>query len=289
MIHNNIFKNQMRDFQMRDNNIFKNWRSSTIDTNISPGKIIVLAIPPGARIYLDDIDTGVNASAIISDVSINTHTIELKLPGYNDFTETFTMTEPEETRLISTIMTPIVPPIGVGSLNVTSTPSNAEFYIYSETEEIANGITPTLEPITNIPTGIYGYEAGIAENGTSVAMGSVTIKAGETTNLHIPIPPYSPDNGIVAIESIPVGADIYIDGEPIDTKTSYMTLMSPGLHTYELRKPGYQSKSGDLTVVTGYDMPTIISETLLPVSDIGAVVMLAGAVAVGMMLVPKKK
>lgn len=277
-----IFQKRYSTDNIHNTNIYNTY-------NLQTGKIIVLAIPPGARIYIDDVDTGVNASAMISDISISVpHTIKLTLSGYNDFEDEFTMTESGETMLISTIMIPTIPPVGTGSLNVTSTPSEAEFYIYSETDEIANEITPTLEPITDIPAGIYAYGAGIAQNGVSEAMGSVIIKAGETTNLHIPLPSYSPDNGVIAIESIPIGANIYIDGETINTKTSYATMMAPGPHTYELRMSGYQNKSGEFIIVTGYDMPVIVSETLQPVSGTGTMVMLAGAVVLGMILMPKK-
>jgi hypothetical protein len=257
-----------------------------------PGNIVILSIPPGPRIYLDDIDTGVNASAMISDIIPDIeHIVTLKLSGYTDYTSEPINIGSGETWLISTVMSPIVPPVGTGSLNVTSTPSGAEFFIFSETAEIANDITPTSTPITNIPAGIYAYDAGISYNGTSGAMGSVIIKAGETTDLNIPLPDYSPDNGIIAIESIPVGADIYIDGEPINTKTSYATMMAPGPHTYELRLPGYITASGEFTVVTGYDIPTIVSVQLQPegAGESSGIVLVVGAAVLGMMALSKPK
>lgn len=245
------------------------------------GNIAIFAIPPGGRIYYDGNDTGMNASAIIADVVPNvSHSVRITLPGYQDYDPGPIIVSHGEMIPVYVIMTPITPPTGVGNLNVTSIPDGVEFCLYTEECDMA--------PVTlyDIPAGINAYEAGLEEyNG---AMGSFVIKDGETTDLNIPLQPYTSDMGVVAIESIPMGADIYIDGSPINTKTSFMTLMSSGLHTYELRLPGYQNKSGSFTVVTGYDMPAIVSETLQPVSEIGMAVMLIGGAAVGMMLMARK-
>lgn len=246
-----------------------------------PGKIIVVSIPPGGRIYLDENDTGINSSAIIADIIPNTpHNVRITLSNYLDYESGSIIVSPDGTEFIFVVMTPIIPPTGVGNLNVTSIPDGVEFWLYTE----ESGITPIT--LYDIPAGINAYEAYI--EGYNGAMGSVTIKSGMTTDLNIPLQPYTENMGVVIIESIPIGADIIIDDLSINTKTSFMTLMSPGPHTYELRLPGYQSKSGSFTVVTGYDTPAIISETLQPISGTGMATILLGSAAIGMMLVTRK-
>ncbi len=245
-----------------------------------PGKIVVLTIPPGGRIYYDLIDTGMNASAIIADVASNiSHNVKITLADYQDF-ETSIAIDPGQTGYIYTIMTPITPPVGIGNINVTSTPDGVAFELYTG----ENGTAPTV--ISDIPAGINLYEAGGLE-GYNWAAGSFTIKDGKTIDLNIPLQLFTENMGLVVIESIPMGTDIYIDGSPIGTKTTFITMMSAGIHTYELRLNGYVSKSGNFTIVTGYDIPVIISETLQPVST-GTAIILLGGTAVGLMMLSPK-
>ena len=254
----------------------------------APGKIVVFAIPPGARIWYDGDNTGMNSSAIISNVAPGIHTVGLTLSGYTDYTTPPFTISPGGTNVVSVVMSPTVPPTGTGSLNVTSTPGVVEFFIISPTGEIANEMTPTPIPIPDIPAGIYVYNAGMP--GSSEAAGSLTIEAGKTTNLHIYLPPDDPTNGRVGIESIPMGADIYINGLPINAKTSYTTMMVPGVYQYELRLSGYIPVSGEFTVVTGENNPAIVSVQLQQLQQEGAgVAMLAGVAVLGMMMLSKSK
>ena len=221
-----------------------------------PGKIIVMSIPPGARIYYDDVDIGINSSAIISNVTPNVpHNVRLVLPDYQEYIEQNITIIPGEVRILYIILTPITPPVEFGNLNVTSTPvDGVEFGLYTGEMDV----TPVT--LYDIPAGINAYESGLT--GYNGVMGSVIIRAGETTNLNIPLQLSDPNMGIVLIESIPMEANIYIDGLPIGAHTSFATLMSPGLHTYELRLFGYKSVIGEFTVVTGYNDPAIISVIL---------------------------
>ena len=258
--------------------------STPVDTILQerPGKIVAISIPPGARIYYDGNDIGMNSSAIISDVTPNVdHEVRLTLSGYSDYIESAINISPGNTGSIFAMMVPTTPPTGVGNLSVTSIPDGVEFGLYTGEIDIA--------PVTlyDIPAGINAYEAGLT--GYNGAMGSVIIKAGETINLNIPLQLSTPDMGIVAIESIPMGSDIYIDELPLNTKTSFMTFMAPGSHTYKLRLSGYQDKSGSFTVVTGYDVPAIVSEVLQPVSGAGTAMLfgIVGIAALGMMMTSK--
>lgn len=48
----------------------------------------IISTPPSAEIFIDDTDTGIKSSAIISDIeSVTTHTLKLVLDGYEDYTE----------------------------------------------------------------------------------------------------------------------------------------------------------------------------------------------------------
>ncbi len=226
-------------------------KRSTLQT----GNALVLSIPPGGEIYIDTVSTGTYASKLVTGLSVGSHDIKVTLPGYVDFLETVTIDD-GMTRTIFAIMTPTSPPTGTGTLNVTSIPSGAEFGIYAGVP--GTFLTPVVIP--DIPAGINAYE-GFLTNYTP-ALGSFVINSGETTSLNLRLAPYDPNMGLAIIESTPMGAEIFIDSINIGTRTSFMTMMSPGPYSYELRMPGYVPVTGTFDVVTGADNPAIVSAQL---------------------------
>lgn len=252
-------------------------------TTLQTGNLAVISIPPGARIYIDNIPTDTYSSSIVANISTGVHSIKLSLPGYIDYIDDTTISD-GETGMFLAIMEPVTPPTGTGTLDVTSAPTGVEFGLYRGL--IGTETAPVS--ISDIPAGINAYEAdNVVDYGMS--LGSFVIEDGKTTNLHIPLFPEATEMGFVAIETIPIGAQIFIDGVDIGARTSYMTIIESGIHTYELRLPGYQTVKGEFTVVTsinGFGMPTIISVTLNKESSIGAIVLI-GTAAIGMMLLSK--
>lgn len=251
-------------------------------STLQTGNLVVISIPPGARIYIDDIPTDIYSSSIVADISTGPHSIKLSLPGYTDYIDDTTISD-GETGMFLAIMEPVTPPTGTGTLDVTSTPTGVEFGLYKGLT--GSEMAPVI--IYDMPAGINAYEAdNVIDYG--MALGSFVIEDGKTTNLHIPLFPETTEMGFVAIETIPMGAQIFIDGVDIGAHTSYMTIIESGTHTYELRLPGYQIAKGEFIVVTsinGFGAPAIVSVTLEKES-IGAI-MLIGAAAVGMMLLSK--
>lgn len=256
--------------------------STSVETILqeTPGKIIVVSIPPGASIWYDGNNTGMNSSAIISDVIPGVdHEVIIKLPGYVDYTFSTINIGPGETTGEFVVMEPLIIPTTTGSLDVTSVPDGVEFGLYTGENDTA----PIL--LTDVPAIVNAYEAGLA--GYSMAMGSITIVPNTTTNLNIVLQPEVVDSGLVIFETIPMGADIYIDGSLTGAKTSYATLLAPGIHTYELKLSGHLGASGDFIVVTGTDVPAIVSKQLQ--SEGSGAVMLIGVAALGMVALSKPR
>ena len=143
------------------------------------------------------------------------------------------------------------------------------------------GTTPTT--IFNVPALVNAYETDKVGYGS--ALGSVIIKPGVTTELNIVLQPEISNSGLAIFETIPMGADISIDGVLTGAKTSYATFIAPGPHTYELILEGYPTVTGDFVVVTGTDNPAIISAVLQ--SESSGMIMLAGVAVLGMMVFSK--
>ena len=264
---------------------------SAQQNSLQTGSIAIMSIPPGARIFIDDTDTGVNSSAIIADIdSTTSHTLKLVLDGYQDYIDNALIVPDGSIGIypIPILMVPISPPTGTGNLNVTSIPDGVEFRITTmsttpETEII--DVAPTT--ISDIPAGLYKYEAAISgPPDYSDTMGTFEIVAGQTTDLSISLTLSDPALTPVLIESVPPGADIYIDGSLLSAKTSFLGNFNEDTHTYELRKPGYQTKTGSFTPVLDY--PNIVSETLQHESGIGSIVLIAGVATIGAMIMSPK-
>lgn len=258
--------------------ILEQCTSAPIDVTLqeAPGKIVVFSIPPGATILYDAIDIDLKSSAIISNITPGVdHTIELTLSGYTSYAYSHPINlSPGGTALIIAILSPLITPPLTGELHITSNPDGAEFGLYTGESDT----TPAT--LTGLAALVDAYEAGAS--GYSSAIGSVDIKPGVVTNLHIALQPELAGSGLAIFESIPMEADIYIDDTLTGAKTSYATLLESGHHTYELRLSGYTSAKGDFVVVTGTENPAIISETLQS-SGTGAILLLGG-IAVGAIL-----
>ena len=245
------------------------------------GKIIVFSIPPGARIWYDGNPTGINSSAIISEVTPGVdHTITLKLSGYEDYTPSSPVNvTPGGTGAVFAMLQPSTPPSDTGDLHVTSVPDGISFELYSG----ESGTTETT--LTGVPALIEPYMS--SEPGYSQVIGSVTVQPNTITDLNIVLQPEVAGAGLTIFESIPMGADIYLDGILTGAKTSYATLITSGPHTYELRLPGYTTAAGNFTVVTGTDNPAIVSVQLQ--QEGAGAIMIAGVAVLGMMMLSKSK
>jgi hypothetical protein len=261
--------------------------------SLQTGGAAIISIPPGAEIWIDDTDTGVKSSAIISDITSSpaTHVLKLVLDGHEDYIDN-AFTVPDGS-IGSEYILPIPTPISTqtGNLNITSILSNTEFGAVTTSTGIETNITGTApDTFPNIPAGIYGYEAYVTGPPEQASMGSFEILPGQTTNLNISLASTDPTLAMVLIESIPSGADIYIDGHSIGAKTSFLRSFTAENHTYELRKSGYQTKTGTFTPVI--DIPNIVSETLQVSSqqasgDSGSMILVAGVAVLGLMMMSK--
>ena len=71
--------------------------SHTVEILPPPGNLDASSSPSGAKIIVDDIDTGLTTPSAIPNLSPGTHTIKLTLAGYQDYTETVTIVSGQTT------------------------------------------------------------------------------------------------------------------------------------------------------------------------------------------------
>ncbi len=228
--------------------------SVTLTPFVTTGSIAFTSSPSGANIYLDGTLVGITP-ATISNVSAGSHSYTLTLSSYNDYTGTVTVTA-GQTSTVSATLTALPT---TGSIAFTSTPSAANIYIDNILQ------TPkTPATITNVPAGSHTYI--IRLSGYNDATGSVTVTAGQTTNVSVTL---TPSTGSIYFTSTPSGADIYLDGTNVGMTPATITSVTPGTHSYTLTLSGYNNATGSVTVTTG--QTTNVSVTLTSIITTGSI------------------
>lgn len=215
---------------------------ASVGEEISPsaGIISLSSVPDGAEIFLDGIDQGVKTPNIITNVPAGTHTYSLKLSGYTDYTGTVEVLE-NQTSSISAAFTP-----QEGCVNVNTTPAGARIFI----DNVDTGkVTPSM--ICGLSLGQHTFKLmldGYVEETGSVSLGS---GQGEVIS-KVPVPLPAITTGSLDISSIPIGADIFIDGGDIGIKTpATITNLPAGSHAYRLALSGYSDATGTFTITAG--------------------------------------
>ncbi len=224
----------------------------------STGSISFSSIPSGTDIYLDSVLQSAKTPTTITGVSTGSHTYILRLLGYNDAAGTVTVTA-GQTATVSVTLTHVVT---TGSISFVSTPSGADIYLDST---LQTAKTPTT--ITGVLVGSHSYMLRLS--GYNDATGTVTVTAGQTSNISVTLTPVV-TTGSISFASTPSGADIYLDGTLQTAKTpATITNVSAGSHTYTIRLTGYNDATGTVTVVAG--QTASVSVTLTPVVTTGSI------------------
>jgi hypothetical protein len=148
----------------------------------------------------------------------------------------------------------------MGNISFASTPSGADIYLDGTLQ-----ISKTPATITSVSAGTHSYTLKLA--GYNDATGTVTVTAGQTSNVSIT---FIPSTGSVNFSSTPSGADIYLDSVLQSAKTpTTISGVTAGSHSYTLRLTGYNDAAGTVTVTVG--QTANVSVTLTPVVTTGSI------------------
>ncbi|MDD3813323.1 MAG: PEGA domain-containing protein [Desulfocapsaceae bacterium] len=80
----------------------------TVTVPQTAGSVLISSTPPGAEIFIDNIDQGVQTPITVLDLPAGVHTYKLTLTGYNITTGTFTIIS-GQTITVATTLTPTTP------------------------------------------------------------------------------------------------------------------------------------------------------------------------------------
>ncbi len=189
--------------------------------------------PPGATVLVDGVEVGV--TPVEAPVTAGERQIEARLSGYNAWTN----------KVIVSAGTPLQLPdvklaLADGRVDIVSNPTEANVSIDGD----FRGRAPLTVKLTPGKT----HELTLTKPGYETATRSLSIAADSGRKLAIDL---VPQYGEVQVESTPVGADVWVDGER--RAATPVTLSLTGVsHDIEIRRTGFANATQHVTPRPGF-------------------------------------
>jgi PKD repeat protein len=210
----------------------------TVDADITleqlTGSIHVTSVPPDARIFIDDADTGKQTNSTVSGITPGLHTVKVTLSGYHDAQKTVTVIADQ------TVNADFILEQLTGSIHVTSVPDGANISLDGASTGLATNTT-----IDNILPGPHTVK--VTKDDYKPAELPITVIADQTVNADFILEQLT---GSIQVTSVPPDARIFIDN--VDTRQQTNTTIDnvlPGLHTVKVTKDDYKPAELPITVV----------------------------------------
>ena len=217
----------------------------------SEGCILFTTDPAGAKVIVDDTDTGKVTPVLICGLSTGLHTYRLSLAGYLDSTGSVELTAGLGTKVTVTLERKF------GSISFASTPSGAQVFLDGVDQGM---VTPAT--LTNVPIGSHAFTLKFA--GYNDYTGTVEVLENQISTVSATL---TPIEGCVYFNTTPAGAKIFIDDVDTGQVTpSLVCGLTLGQHTYRLSLTGYQDITGNVNLAAGQG--TTVTGTL-PKKGIG--------------------
>jgi len=227
------------------------------------GTLSVWSNPTGARIYLNNQDTGFTTPHDFMNLPFGGYDVRLTLTGYADDSTGVAVNAGLATSIVRTL---ILAPPTTGSLSFSSTPSGAAVIV----DGVSRDVTPTT--VKDLTAG--SHTVRITMPGYGAYEGTATVTAGQTTPVTVSLSTLitttqttttqttksqttttqttSSGTGFIEVRSQPSGATINLDGVPIEGKTpAKLTNVKAGSHEVVLSLTGYPEWKQTVTVKTG--------------------------------------
>ncbi len=122
----------------------------TVKSQAKDGDIVVQSNPPGASVVLDGAFMGTTEKGNpldLTGIAIGSHTVDIKLENYNDYSTVVEVTAGKVSRVTAELV-PVSQPTQSGIVQITSSPAGANVYM----DDKSTGITPLTLPSVNAGT-----------------------------------------------------------------------------------------------------------------------------------------
>ncbi|MHB8835210.1 MAG: PEGA domain-containing protein [Candidatus Methylomirabilia bacterium] len=218
-------------------------RVETILTPLASGSLGVGSVPDGATVLIDGVPYDRRTPAVIAQLLVGTHTVQLRRQGFMDWSQAVVVT-PNRTMRILANLSPSRD--RCGTLTVQSQPPRAAIFLDGSP---TGKVTP--ERLIDIPPGSHRVE--LLLEGFRPWRGQAVVREGHVENLlvslrHLP----AQEVGAARIETDPPGACVRFNGVLVRQKTPMnISGLGPGVYPLEITRPDSQPWKGELTVLPG--------------------------------------
>lgn len=228
---------------------------ATLTADATYGTLSVSTSPSNANIYLDGAYKGTSPRTI-GGLSQGAHTLEISMPGYQEWANTIQIHSNQVTYVTATLTAD--PQSTTGSISVTSSPSYASVYI----DGVYYGTTNPGSALiaNNIAAGSHTVKVTLSGYDDSVS--TVTVNSGQTTTVTANLAGGATGNGAVDISSSPTGATVYLNNVNKGITPVTLSDLTPGGYTVTLELSGYTTWSEVVTVNPG--ATSTVSANLAP-------------------------
>ena len=236
-------------------------QTTAVDFSLAPiavtGSLQLTSFPSGADIYVDGVFKG-ETGVVIGNLAPGTHSVMLRLAGYQDWTGTVEI-QPNQVTILSVDLSPGSRSANTGSITVTSTPIGATILLGGEFQGFTH--SGSGFEITGLDPGVYTITLMLP--GYQDYMKTVQVTPGGSSRVDaVLVPsPIPPDFGAVVITSSPTGAEVFIDGTFSGQTPEVAQGVATGLHNLTLSLNGYSTWSTMIQVQAG--QTTQVTATLV--------------------------
>ena len=207
---------------------------------VSKGNVYIMSNPPGAQIFLDNLNTDKITPDTLKNITAGSHQITLKENNYTD--TTFTVTIINNLTISKSVI--LTPKILKGNIYISSNPGSAQIFL----DSVNTGkITP--DTLKDIKAG--EHKITLKKNNYTDTTVTVTVQDNQTVSKSVSLTPVI-IRGNIYVESAPGGAQIFIDGNNTNKVTPDTLLNYPvGSHSITLKKNQYRDTTLQVNVI-GY-------------------------------------
>ncbi|GAA5503868.1 hypothetical protein Dxin01_03635 [Deinococcus xinjiangensis] len=213
-------------------NTIRVWGVPKLAVFASPAQLTVSSGTQGATALLDgtplgNLDAAGRSLALAGEVP---HRLIVTAPGHLPYTTSITLKAGEERTLVAN------PLPQTGKLTISSTPSSANV--------IVNGKVIGKTPVTldNLPAGPLDYLIKFAGYVDFAGTAEVSASSPATTNAVLKEQPG------LSVKSSPVGASVFLDGQPLGVTPLVTSGLKPGKYNLTLKMKGYKDQTVSVTI-----------------------------------------
>ncbi len=224
-------------------------KDETLVFDLKPnfGGVTISSVPADAEITLDNKATGKNTPHTFEKIASGSHNVSLRKEMYEPVTQEFTIKDGESADL-SIALKPIF-----GNIEITAKP---EAEIYIDKQKAGTGTYKG-----RLISGIHTIE--IKKDKYYTEKKTTDIKVGKTETLNFELKPIT---GVLSVNTIPIEAEIFIDGEPKGTTPKFIRDLQVGTYTVIFKKSSYADITK--TIEIKEKETTEINETLLSAQQV---------------------